>query len=233
MKKIGIIGGLGPEATIDYYREIIGFFNNNPSNGKIIYPEIIIYSVNMWEFLQLLTEKKFEQATDFIVNYLNKLKDAGADFAIISANTPHLLFNQYKAKTDIPLISIVECCRKRAVDNGLKRCGLLGTKFTMKADFYKNSYHKNGIEVFSPDEKEIELINEKLFTEIELGIFKDETKKMILDIVQRMKDRHHIDSVILGCTEFPLIFKEEKYLEIPFLNTTRIHVEKIIQECLG
>jgi aspartate racemase len=103
----------------------------------------------------------------------------------------------------------------------------------MKADFYKNTFHKSGIEVISPNEKEIEFIHEKLFSEIELGIFKDETKKSLLEIVQNMKDKHHIDSLILGCTEFPLIFRDEKYLDIPFLNTTRIHVEKIIKECLS
>jgi len=232
MKKIGLIGGLGPEATVDYYKEIIGYFNHNSDNGNINYPEIIIYSVNMYEFLELFNEKKFEQATDYIVSFLDRLKAAGADFAAITANTPHLLFKQFQAKTKIPLISIVECCRDRAVEMNLKRCGLFGTKFTMKADFYKNTFHKSGIEVISPNEKEIEFIHEKLFSEIELGIFKDETKKSLLEIVQNMKDKHHIDSLILGCTEFPLIFRDEKYLDIPFLNTTIIHVEKIIKECL-
>lgn len=233
MKKIGIIGGLGPEATVDYYKEIIGYFNSINANGNLNYPEIIIYSVNMGEFLQYFIDKEFDKAVNYMVNRIERLKDSGADFAAISANTPHLLFNQYQAKTKIPLISIVECCREQAFKLGLKRCALLGTKFTMKADFYKNSFHKSGIEVISPNELEIEFINEKLFSEIELGIFKEETKQELLVIVQKMKKQHKIDSVILGCTEFPLMFKDEKYFDIPFLNTTRIHVEGIIKECLA
>jgi aspartate racemase len=168
-----------------------------------------------------------------MVSRIDSLKTAGADFVAISANTPHLLFNQYQAKTNIPLISIVECCRQHALKMRLKRCGLLGTRFTMKADFYKNSFHKSGIEVISPGAEDIELINERLFSEIELGIFREETKQELLTIVKKMKVQHKIDSVILGCTEFPLIFKEEKYFDIPFLNTTRIHVERIIKECLA
>ena len=230
MKKIGIIGGLGPEATIDYYKEIINIFNDVP--GQHNNPDIIIYSVNMWEFLRLLNEKKFEEATDFMVYYLSKLKAAGANFAAITANTPHLLFNSIKLKSGLPLISIVESCKERAIQMGLKRCGLFGTKFTMKADFYKNSFQKSGIEIISPNEKEIVQINEKLFSELELGIYTEETKSFLLNVVEEMIKKYKIDSLILGCTEFPIMFRNDDYLGIPFLNTTRLHVNKIVEWCM-
>ncbi|MBN2485769.1 MAG: amino acid racemase [Bacteroidales bacterium] len=233
MKKIGIVGGLGPEATVEYYKEITGYFNKAANGEDIHYPDIVIYSLDMWGFLKLFDNKKFDEAVELIVKCLDKLKMAGADFAVISANTPHLLFNQIQAISKIPLISIVDCVREKAVNLGVKRCGLFGTRFTMKADFYKNNFHKNGIEVFSPGEDEIEFINHKLFSEIELGIFREETKNELLDIVKKMIHRNKIDSLILGCTEFPLIFRNEKYFDIPFLNTVRIHVDKIISECLA
>lgn len=233
MKKIGIIGGLGPEATGDYYRELISKFRTVNRENELTYPEIIIYSVNMAKFLGNLKKKKFREAADYIVTCIEKLASAGADFAAISANTPHLLFDDISKKVSIPLISIVESCKIKAIEMGFKRCGLFGTKFTMEASFYPDSFSKNGIAIVMPENKDIQRINELLFSELEIGIIKEETRFELLGIVQKMIDQHNIDSLILGCTEFPLMFTEGQYLGIPFLNTTRIHVEEIVRECLS
>jgi len=232
MKTIGILGGLGPEATIDYYKEIIKGFNAINREGSLNYPEIVIYSVNMSRFIGLLNKEMYPEASDYIASCINKLKDAGADFAAISANTPHLLFREIQSKSKLSLISIVETCAERAAQIKVKKCGLLGTRFTMNATFYKEVFAKRAIDVISPDASQIEFINGKLFTELEVGVFKEETKSYFLKIIEEMKIRDEIDSVILGCTEFPIMFTEEAYLGIPFLNTTRIHVSKIIRECL-
>lgn len=232
MKTIGIVGGLGPEATIDYYKEMISGFNEINREGSLNYPEIVIYSVNMSKFIGFLDKDMYPEAAGYISASVNKLKDAGADFAAISANTPHLLFREIQSKSKLPLISIVEACAEKAAQIKVKKCGLLGTRFTMNATFYKEAFAAYDIDVVSPDPSQIEFINRKLFTELEVGVFREETKSYFLKIIEEMKARDGIDSVILGCTEFPIMFTEEEYLGIPFLNTTRIHVNKIIRECI-
>ena len=230
MKKIGLIGGLGPEATVDYYKELIGAFNNK--GGEMIYPEIIIYSVNMSEFLKMFREKDYSSAISFLLEKLYSLKEAGAEFAAISANTPHLLFDEVKEQSPLPLVSIVEATLRETIKKGLKRPGLIGTGFTMDASFYQDVFKKQGIEVIVPDKEDKELINNKLFSEIELGIFSNETRDIFIDIIHKMVMINKIDSIILGCTEFPLLLPESTYAGIPVLNTTRIHVNEIIEICL-
>lgn len=229
MKKIGIVGGLGPEATMDYYKEIINAFKNE--SGDLNYPEIIVYSVNMSEFLGLMKAKKYDQATTYLLEKIDGLKLAGAEFAALSANTPHLLFDRLKEKSKIPLISIIEATCSESVKKGLKRPGLFGTEFTMEASFFSDVFKKHNIEVVIPDKKDRELINSKLFSEIELGIFKDDTRRILIEIIDKMVMEEHIDSLILGCTEFPLILKEASYAGVPMLNTTKIHVDAIVKYC--
>ena len=229
MKRIAIIGGLGPEATVDYYKEIINAFKNG--NGDLDYPEIIIYSVNMAHFIGLMREKKYDQATAYISEKIEGLKQAGADFAALSANTPHQLFDELRERSGIPLISIVEATCNEAKSKGFKKAGLFGTEFTMNASFFPEVLKKKGIEVIMPGEEDKELINYKLFSEIELGIFKDETRELLIGIIEKMVREQHIDSLILGCTEFPLILTAETYAGIPILNTTKIHVESIAKYC--
>lgn len=231
MKKIGLIGGLGPEATVDYYKEIIKAFSAD--NVDLNYPEIIVYSVNMSEFIGLMKLKEYEKAASLLLEKLEALKRAGADFAAITANTPHLLFDELEKKSPLQLISIVEATSTEAVNRKLKRPGLFGTGFTMNASFYPEVFNRSNMEVIMPDQAEKEIINQKLFSEIEHGIFKDETRKLLIDIIQKMTDEKQIDSIILGCTEFPLILNEPEYCGIPVLNTTQIHVNKIVEACLN
>ena len=231
MKKIGIIGGLGPEATIDYYKEIINAFKNE--KGDLNYPEIIIYSVNMSEFLSLMKEKKYDKVTTLLLEKIEGLKRAGAEFAVLSANTPHLLFDRIKEKCGIPMISIVEAACNESLKRGYKRTGLLGTGFTMEASFFTDIFKNQGIDVITPDKEDRDLINHRLFSEIELGIFKYDTRLMLVGIIEKMVQEQHIDSLILGCTEFPLILKESSYAGIPMLNTTKIHVDAIVKYCIG
>lgn len=230
MKKIGIIGGMGPEATIDYYKEIINAFKNE--NGDLNYPEIIIYSVNLSEFVGLMKEKKYDRVITLLQEKLDSLKRAGAEFAVLSANTPHLVFNQVKEKVEMPMISIVEATCEECIKKGLKRTGLIGTGFTMNASFFPDVFNRRGLEVIVPEKEDKELIDYKLFSEIELGIFKDETRTFLIGIIEKMVREHHIDSLILGCTEFPLILKESEYAGIPMLNTTKIHVDAIVKYCV-
>lgn len=230
MQKIGLIGGLGPESTVDYYNRIIDAFKGR--NTDLDYPEMVIYSVRMSEFLEIMRKKEYDKVVGWMNDRLTALKNAGSDFAAITANTPHVVFEQLNRVSPLPLISIVETCYQRATALGVKKLALLGTRFTMDSNFYQDVFHKHGMEIFVPEEGDKALIHEKLFSEIELGIFKEETKMMLIRIVEKMMDKHRIDSVILGCTEFPLILTEPSYIGIPFLNTTQIHVDAIVERCL-
>jgi aspartate racemase len=230
MKRIGIIGGLGPEATVDYYKEIINAFKD--SGTALNYPEILIYSVNMSEFIGLMNDNNYSKAATLLLEKINALKKAGADFAAISANTPHLMFNEISKQSPLPLVSIVEATCAGFLRKGLKRPGLIGTGFTMNATFYQDVFKRHNIEVLVPDKDDREVINYKLFTEIELGIFKDETRQLLIDLISKMVQNQSIDSLILGCTEFPLILTEGSYAGIPMLNTTKIHVDAIVKYCL-
>ncbi|HEX2977065.1 MAG TPA: amino acid racemase [Bacteroidales bacterium] len=230
MKTIGIIGGLGPEATVDYYNLLIDSFKDD--SGSLNYPEIIIYSVNMSEFLGLMREKKYDSAARKVADKAEALKRAGADFAAITANTPHMLFDQITGLSPLPLISIVEATCEECMKMGVKRAGLMGTGFTMNATFYQDVFKKHGLEVLVPEASDRELINHKLFTEIELGIFRDETRQILVGIIEKMVSEQKIDSIILGCTELPLILKEPSYSGIPALNTTKIHVDAIVKYCV-
>ncbi|NTW26363.1 MAG: amino acid racemase [Lentimicrobium sp.] len=231
MKKIGIIGGTGPEATVDYYKEIINAFKDG--SGDMNYPEIIIYSINLGKLMGMMRAKQYEEAIAYLVEKIACLEKAGAEFAAISANTPHLFFDQIKSLSPIPLISIVEATLAETIKRGLKRPGLIGTGFTMDASFYADNFRLKSIEVVVPDREDRELINYKLFSEIELGIFKDETRQLLIRIIEKMVRAQQIDSLILGCTEFPLILTEPEYAGIPMLNTTRIHVDAIVGYCMN
>lgn len=230
MKKIGIIGGLGPEATVDYYQRIINAFKAD-NGGDLDYPEIIIYSVNMKTFIGCMNKKQYREATDYLVDKIRSLEHAGADFVALSANTPHQLFDDIKRQVNIPLISIVEATCNRALQLGLQRLALLGTLFTMNATFFAEFFSRKGIQIIPPDDLQKAYIHEKLFSEIELGIFKDETRDGLIKIMQQMYEKHRIDGVILGCTELPLILPETHYCGLTMLNTTEIHVDAIVDFC--
>ncbi|MBU0484397.1 MAG: amino acid racemase [Proteobacteria bacterium] len=226
MKTIGIIGGIGPESTADYYREIIAAFNTRYQAEA--YPEIIIYSANLNELMAIIKNEDWPSLTGWLLKKISAIQRAGADFAAIASNTPHIVFDQLQASSPIPLISIVEQTRNRARELGLKKLGLLGTKLTMTADFYKKPFIDHKMAIFVPTEKEQELIHHRLFSEIELGIFKESTRNELLQIAGRMVNDHQIDGLILGCTELPLILTREEF-GIPFLNTAAIHCQSIIE----
>ncbi len=230
MKKIGIIGGIGPESTVDYYKGIIRIFLEQYAD--LAYPEIIIFSVNMNRLLEMVENKEWNELTDWLVGKVKAVHNAGAEFAVIGSNTPHIVFNDVQSKSPIPLLSIVEETCNKAGSLGLKKPGLLGTKFTMESDFYLKPFENIGMKVVVPEKQDQQLIHDKLFSEIELGIIKDSTRKELLSVVKRMIDKEAIDSVILGCTELPLILEKDEF-GIPFLNTTAIHTDSIVKYCIN
>ncbi|MEW6674349.1 MAG: amino acid racemase [Thermodesulfobacteriota bacterium] len=229
MKRIGIIGGIGPESTVDYYKQIISAFNNR--YPELAYPEIILYSANLNELMTFFESQNWTGLAEWLLLKIRSIHRAGAEFAAIASNSPHIVFDDIRSKSPVPLLSIVEATCDKALKMGLKNVGLLGTQLTMASDFYKKIFRSHGVSVVVPTVSEQQHIHHRLFSEIELGIIKDSTREELLAIVKRMLDEESIDSLILGCTELPLILNESPY-GIPFLNTTAIHCESIITYCI-
>jgi aspartate racemase len=230
-KTIGIIGGIGPESTVDYYRLIIKGFHKVMQTED--YPRILINSINMTGMMDFINNGDYDGLADMFRIETGKLARAGADFAVIAANTPHLVFDRIKTRSPIELLSIVEETRKRAQKLELRKLGLIGTKFTMQGGFYQKEFLNFDIEVFTPDEESQDYINDIYFKELMLGNFSDKTISHLIGIAEDMVKKNKIDGLILGGTELPLLLSENDFDDIAILNSTEIHVHSIIEQFIA
>jgi aspartate racemase len=231
MKVLGIIGGLGPESTIDYYQRIIELYRERTGDGN--YPQFIINSINLKKGLDFMDANNLAGMADYLVEEIGKLARAGATFGLISANTPHIVFDEIGSKSPIPLISLVEATCAVAKASNLKRLALLGTRYTMQATFYPKVFSREGIVLFVPGSKDQDYIHDKYLNELVSGKFLPETRAALLAIIERMKAKHDIDGVILAGTELPLILCNPEHNGIPLLDTTKIHCEAAVTEMLS
>jgi aspartate racemase len=226
MKTVGIIGGIAPESTIAYYRQIISSYQQMNNTGD--YPQIIINSINMTKMLDLIAARRLSEVTEYLAEEVNKLSGAGADFAIMASNTPHIVCNQVQQLSNLPLISIVETtCEKIAVSE-LKRVALFGTKFTMQGGFYDEVLTGFDIEVIKPEEEDQNYIHDKYMSELVNGVFLDETRTALLKIIEKLKQQNNVEGLILGGTELPLILEKGIVKGIDVFDTTEIHVESVV-----
>jgi aspartate racemase len=231
MKTLGIIGGLGPESTIDYYGKIIALYRQRTGDGS--YPQFIINSINLKKGLDFMEANNLAGMADYLVEEIGKLILAGATFGLISANTPHIVFDEVASRSSIPLISIVEATCTAVKAKKLKRLALFGTRYTMQATFYPKVFSREGIELLLPGPDDQTYIHDKYLNELVSGKFLPATRAGLLAIVDRMKAKQHIDGVILAGTELPLILRDREHKGIPFLDTTEIHCEAAVTEMLS
>jgi aspartate racemase len=231
MKTLGIIAGLGPESTIDYYGRIIALYRERTGDGS--YPQFIINSINMKKGLDFMEANNLAGMANYLLEEIGKLARAGATFGLISANTPHIVFDEVASKSPISLISIVEATCAAAKARKLKRLALFGTRYTMQAAFYSKVFSREGIELFVPGPEDRTYIHDKYLNELVSGKFLPDTRANLLAIVDRMKEKHDIDGVILAGTELPLILSDREHTGIPFLDTTQIHCEAAVTEMLS
>jgi len=223
MKNIGILGGMAPESTVEYYRIITTLCRQRGMGYR--YPVIIIYSLNFQEFISLVESGSLPEVTNLLCDAINSLSNAGADFALMASNTPHIVFNEVAARSPIPLLSIVDETGRVASNFGFTRVGLFGTRFTMQADFYSNVLStKYGISVVTPQKADQDYIHCKIMTELVNDCIVEGTRQELSRIARMMADKEGIEALILGCTELPLILSED-VIGIPVLDTTRIHAE--------
>lgn len=231
MKKIGLVGGSGPESTIDYYRSIINLYRSKTDDNS--YPRLIIDSINMTEMLNYVELNQLDRLKDFLLNALINLKNAGAELAAIAANTPHIIFDELNKVSPLPLLSIIEETFKVVKTKNLKKVGLFGTKFTMQEDFFKKVFNDNGITIITPGMSEQNFIHDKIMSELDFGKVVASTKNSLLKIIERLKTDEKIEGLILGCTELPIILEKSDENGITFFNTTKIHVESIVNNILS
>jgi aspartate racemase len=229
MRTAGMIGGLGPESTVDYYRSILARCRARTPDHP--YPHIIINSLDPDRVLAILDAARLDDLADYLSAALDQLVQAGADFAFIAANTPHLVFDELQRRSPIPLLSIVRATSAHARALALKRVALLGTGFTMRASFYPQEFQRAGIALVVPNESEREYIHKKYVGELLKNQFLSETRTEILRIAHRMKSEEGVEAIVLAGTELPLLLRDSA-ASIAFLDTTVIHVEAIVDELL-
>jgi aspartate racemase len=230
VKTVGIVGGIGPESTVEYYRQIIAAYRERKRDGS--YPHIILNSIDLQKVVNLVTANQWPELADYLLGEVQRLQRSGADFALLAANTPHVVFDGLRQRSPIPLISIVEATRQAAAAQGLKRIGLFGTRFTMQGRFYHDVFGQAGMTLIVPAPEEQAYIHDKYMGELLNGIIRPETRAGLLAIVERLKAQEGIDGLILGGTELPLILGEVKEQGIPFLDTTKLHVEQVVTRLL-
>src|SRR2546423_3763386 len=231
MKTLGMIGGIGPESTIDYYKNLIAMHRERKSDGH--YPQFVINSIDLQKGIDFLEADDLDGMTDFLLSEIDKLPRAGAEFGIIAANTPHIVFDEVKARSPIPFISIVEASCERTKSRGMKRLALFGTRYTMQANFYQKVFSREGIDLVVPEAKDQEYIHEKYFAELVPGIFLPETRAGLFAIVDRMKAKSDIEGVLLAGTELALILRGENHNGIALLDTGKIHCQAAVNEMLS
>ncbi len=225
MTILGIIGGIAPESTVDYYRSLIAIHRERTGE----YPQLIINSIDLKIILGLAGAGRLDELATYVSDEVRRLAGAGAEIALFASNTPHIVFDQVAQRSPIPLLSIVKAVADEAQSLGVRKAGLFGTRFTMKGGFYDEIFKRRGIAIVIPDENDLEFVHDKYMTELVNGDFRSETHDAFLEIAGRLIDRHQIDALILAGTELPLILREESYRGIPLLNSTQIHVRSAVE----
>jgi len=229
MTTVGLVGGLGPESTIDYYRRILdGWARHDPASS----PSIVIDSLDSTLALRLAGRDRGEFAA-YLLASIRRLTGAGVDFVAMTANTPHMVFDELAAASSVPLLSIVEVCAEEARRRGLRRLLLLGTRFTMEAEFYPTVFARYGIDVIAPDEAERTRVHARYVNELLAGKFLDSTRDEFVALIARIRDRATVDGIILGGTELPLLLRAPVIADLPVLDTTELHVAAIVHRLIG
>ena len=224
MASVGLVGGLGPESTIDYYRRILDAWAREDPDSA---PSIVIDSLDVARGLRLVQHDR-AALVDYMLESLRRLAGAGVDFAAITANTPHIVFDDLAARSPVPLVSIVEVCAHEAQARGWQRVALLGTRFTMEAPFYPQVFARCGIEVVAPQAADRTWVHERYVGELLKGDFRDRTRADFVALAARLRDEQRVEALVLGGTELPLLLTEPLVAGLPALDTTALHVAAIV-----
>ena len=226
MKTIGLVGGMTPESTKVYY-ELLIQGARKPEGDPLRNPEILIYSLNLTELVELQRGGDRRQVVEYLTEILQRLTLAGAEIGALTANTPHAYLEELRAETSLPMVSIVTATRDAARDHGVENALLLGTRTCVEAEMYPREFAEAGIRIVLPGEEDREFLDHTIYGELALGQVRPEIRQRFLDICNTHIERDGIDAVILGCTEIPLVISSDDF-SIQVLDTTEIHVAAIL-----
>ncbi len=230
MKTIGLLGGMSWESTVSYYE----FVNQGIKNklGGLHSAKVILYSVDFDEIEKLQHSGDWESTAVILSDAANKIQSGGADFLLICTNTMHKVADKIQSAIDIPVVHIADATAESLVKGGVKKVGLLGTKFTMSENFYKGRLKSGfGLEVLVPSDKDQEIVHNIIYSELCLGDIKADSRKSVLNIIESL-GKAGADAVILGCTEIALLIQQEQ-TNMPLYDTTTIHAAKAVELALS
>lgn len=225
MNKLGLIGGTGPESTIEYYRGIE--YGVQAKSGHSLFPHLNIESLSVFEVLDFCERKDYDGLTAYLLNGVKNLAAAGAQYAALTGITPHIVFDELSKASPIPLVSMVETARDYAAKHGYRKICLLGTLPTMDGTFFQDSFAIRGIEVITPKEGEKKYIGTKIEKELEFGKVIPDTRSAFQKIAERIIEEEQVQAIVLGCTELPLVFNEVR-LSVPYIDVMRVHIEALV-----
>ncbi|MBP5494343.1 MAG: amino acid racemase [Lachnospiraceae bacterium] len=226
MKKIGLVGGTGPESTVMYYKKLNSEIDLLTNEKHM--PDIAIESVDFrraWEYVQ---NGETSELADYLAEKVNCLVQTKADVIALTAVTMHMVYDEIVEKTGVSLVSIPKTVCEKIVSEGIKKVGLFGTVVTMEQDYMKKNLFENGVEVFVPNAEERALIGKRIYEELEVGIVKESTLAELTGIINRMKEEDGIEGLILGCTELPLILNSEN-CPVKCFDSVELHLKKLIE----
>jgi len=225
-KRIGILGGMSYKSTIKYYELILEKYYEKERN--FFYPEIVIFSLNFQKVIDYELMGVKNEYVQYLMEGIKNLEKSSVDLIIMAANSPHAVFDELKARTNVKILSIVEATAEKAKKENIKKLLLLGIKFTMQSTFYQDYFEKLGMDLITPREEEQDEIDRIIFDELVIGLFKQPSKKRIIEII----NNYNVEGVILGCTELPLLI-EQKDLKINLFDTIDIHVNSTLDYFLS
>ncbi len=228
-KKIGILGGMSPESTTEYYEYITRTYTAR--FGDYGYPEIIIYSVSFQPYVDWPAEGRWDLVAEGLGQAAQRLEAAGADFIVIATNTMHLVLDQVQAQVRVPILSLLEAVGEAILARGMAKVGLLGTQFTMEKTFYQDALAQKGITVLVPQAADREYVNTVIYDELVAGQIRAASRAGFVEIIERLAARG-AEGVILGCTEIPLLVSEAD-AGMPLFDTTTIHAEAALNYALA
>ncbi len=229
MKTIGLVGGTSWYSTIDYYRSINELVNKELGGNEAA--KMVLYSVNYGEIVKLTKAGNWDAISQIIGHAAKKLEEAGADCILLGANTMHYIADKVEAQISVPLIHIADATAKEIKKKNITTVALLGTKYTMQLDFYKDKLTTHGINTIIPDEEGIQFVNDSIYNELGKGLIIPQTKENYLRLIEQL-EKQGAKGVILGCTEIPLLISQED-CSIPVFDTTVIHAKAAVEFALA
>lgn len=229
MKKIGLVGGTGPESTLVYYKELNKRIDER-TNGEA-FPELAIESVDLYKALGYVAAKEYDKLDEYLYHAIDNLEKGGADIVALTAATMHVVYDRLATKVSKTFVSIPEAAAEYAASKGYNKVGLLGTIFTMENDYLSKAFVNKGIEVIVPGKEQRVLVNERISKELEYGIVKEESRSDLINVINDLKESDGIDAVILGCTELPLALNSNN-CPVPCIDIMEIHIEKLVDMIL-